>query len=103
MQLAWYFQDDEMRLSGAFIFLSEVMKMKINLENCIRNQKDFDFHPEFWKKPECEIIAFLGKCVANWKDYIAECEVQPIDTTYKACCAEWAEKYKGFIKIITAA
>ena len=77
--------------------------MKINLENCIKNQKDLDFHPEFWKKPEDEIIAYLEKCVANWKDYIAECEEQPINTPNKAHRAEWAEKYEGFIKIITAA
>ena len=76
--------------------------MKINLANCIRNQKDLDFHPEFWKKPEDEIIAHLEKCVTNWNDYIVECEGQPIDTPSKAQCAEWAKKYEGFIKIITA-
>lgn len=33
--------------------------MRINLQNCIDNQKNLDFHPKFWEKPTSEIIAKL--------------------------------------------
>ena len=33
--------------------------MEINLEHCKLHQKDMDYHPKFWEKPDGELTAIL--------------------------------------------
>lgn len=48
--------------------------MKINLQNCIDNQKDLDFHPKFWEKPTSEIMGKLEEHIEKCLGWIQEFE-----------------------------
>jgi hypothetical protein len=69
--------------------------MKINLENARANQKNLDFHPNFWGNPETEILEILKECATNWTEYIAENE-------QKADCYKWVSIFKEYLQIVTA-
>jgi len=43
--------------------------MKIDLQRCIEHQKHLDFHPDFWKKPEEEILKALENRVIISKEW----------------------------------
>jgi len=73
--------------------------MSINLQNCIDNQKDLDFHPKFWEKPTSEILPKLEQhyetCIARIQEFSGR-----NDLCIHGCGL--LESSRRFVKIATA-
>jgi len=72
--------------------------MKINLQNCIDNQKSLDFHPKFWEKPTSEIIEKLGQ---HYETCLVR--IQEFSDRNDLCIhgRELLESSRKFVKIVT--